>query len=385
MNKKIVFVSGDFNVIHTGHIRLLNFAKSEQIDLTIVGPEDPLVNGITNRFEEMNLMCFGPTKEAAQLEGSKEFMKIFLEKYSIPTAQYESFTNEKEALDFIEKKGCPIVIKADGLAAGKGVTIANTLDEAKETIHELMNSQIFGDAGKKVVIEECLFGEEASFIVMTDGKTAIPFASSQDHKARDDGDKGPNTGGMGAYSPAPIVDKEIHDKIMNEVIYPTLQGLEKEGLKYIGFLYAGMMIDSSNNLKVLEFNCRLGDPETQCLMMQMESDLLDAILQALNGEEPKITWKAGATMGVVIASGGYPNSYKNEVPINISNIKNAKLFHAGTKSINDKLVTNGGRVFSLNYSSDSIDDCKRYIYDNIEKINFDNMTFRRDIGEIYES
>ena len=223
----------------------LAFAKSNEVDITIVGPEDPLVKGITNRFEEENLMCFGPTKEAAQLEGSKEFMKVFLEKYSIPSAEYKAFTNAKEAINYIKKKGCPIVIKADGLAAGKGVTIAKNMNEAIEAIHDSMNSQIFGDAGKKVVIEEFLSGEEASFIVMTDGKTALPFASSQDHKARDDGDSGPNTGGMGAYSPAPIVDKEIHEKIMNTVIYPTLAGLEKEGLKYIGFLYAGLMIDKN--------------------------------------------------------------------------------------------------------------------------------------------
>tara|TARA_Y100000768_G_scaffold99754_1_gene72823 strand:- start:756 stop:2036 length:1281 start_codon:yes stop_codon:yes gene_type:complete len=363
---------------------LINFAKSEQIDLTIVGPEDPLVNGITNRFEEMNLMCFGPTKEAAQLEGSKEFMKIFLEKYSIPTAQYESFTNEKEALDFIEKKGCPIVIKADGLAAGKGVTIANTLDEAKETIHELMNSQIFGDAGKKVVIEECLFGEEASFIVMTDGKTAIPFASSQDHKARDDGDKGPNTGGMGAYSPAPIVDKEIHNKIMNEVIYPTLQGLEKEGLKYIGFLYAGMMIDSSNNLKVLEFNCRFGDPETQPIMMRLKSDLaklcLDACKHKLQNSE--LDWDDRKSLGVVMVSKGYPFQYENNQ--DIKNLPESqsdlKVFHAGTKVENGVVKSNGGRVLCVTSLGSSVHSAQQKAYNAVSKISWKNSYFRKDIG-----
>ena len=363
---------------------LINFAKSEQIDLTIVGPEDPLVNGITNRFEEMNLMCFGPTKEAAQLEGSKEFMKIFLEKYSIPTAQYESFTNEKEALDFIEKKGCPIVIKADGLAAGKGVTIANTLDEAKETIHELMNSQIFGDAGKKVVIEECLFGEEASFIVMTDGKTAIPFASSQDHKARDDGDKGPNTGGMGAYSPAPIVDKEIHNKIMNEVIYPTLQGLEKEGLKYIGFLYAGMMIDSSNNLKVLEFNCRFGDPETQPIMMRLKSDLaklcLDACKHKLQNSE--LDWDDRKSLGVVMVSKGYPFQYENNQ--DIKNLPESqsdlKVFHAGTKVENGVVKSNGGRVLCVTSLGSSVHSAQQKAYNAVSKISWKNSYYRKDIG-----
>ena len=380
LEKKITNINIDSSDIEG----LINFAKSEQIDLTIVGPEDPLVNGITNRFEEMNLMCFGPTKEAAQLEGSKEFMKIFLEKYSIPTAQYESFTNEKEALDFIEKKGCPIVIKADGLAAGKGVTIANTLDEAKETIHELMNSQIFGDAGKKVVIEEFLFGEEASFIVMTDGKTAIPFASSQDHKARDDGDKGPNTGGMGAYSPAPIVDKEIHNKIMNEVIYPTLQGLEKEGLKYIGFLYAGMMIDSSNNLKVLEFNCRFGDPETQPIMMRLKSDLaklcLDACKHKLQNSE--LDWDDRKSLGVVMASKGYPFQYENNQ--DIKNLPESqsdlKVFHAGTKVENGVVKSNGGRVLCVTSLGSSVHSAQQKAYNAIQKISWKNSYYRKDIG-----
>ena len=380
LEKKITNINIDSSDIEG----LINFAKSEQIDLTIVGPEDPLVNGITNRFEEMNLMCFGPTKEAAQLEGSKEFMKIFLEKYSIPTAQYESFTNEKEALDFIEKKGCPIVIKADGLAAGKGVTIANTLDEAKETIHELMNSQIFGDAGKKVVIEECLFGEEASFIVMTDGKTAIPFASSQDHKARDDGDKGPNTGGMGAYSPAPIVDKEIHNKIMNEVIYPTLQGLEKEGLKYIGFLYAGMMIDSSNNLKVLEFNCRFGDPETQPIMMRLKSDLaklcLDACKHKLQNSE--LDWDDRKSLGVVMASKGYPFQYENNQ--DIKNLPESqsdlKVFHAGTKVENGVVKSNGGRVLCVTSLGSSVHSAQQKAYNAVSKISWKNSYYRKDIG-----
>ena len=380
LEKKITNINIDSSDIEG----LINFAKSEQIDLTIVGPEDPLVNGITNRFEEMNLMCFGPTKEAAQLEGSKEFMKIFLEKYSIPTAQYESFTNEKEALDFIEKKGCPIVIKADGLAAGKGVTIANTFDEAKETIHELMNSQIFGDAGKKVVIEECLFGEEASFIVMTDGKTAIPFASSQDHKARDDGDKGPNTGGMGAYSPAPIVDKEIHNKIMNEVIYPTLQGLEKEGLKYIGFLYAGMMIDSSNNLKVLEFNCRFGDPETQPIMMRLKSDLaklcLDACKHKLQNSE--LDWDDRKSLGVVMASKGYPFQYENNQ--DIKNLPESqsdlKVFHAGTKVENGVVKSNGGRVLCVTSLGSSVHSAQQKAYNAVSKISWKNSYYRKDIG-----
>ena len=380
LEKKITNIDIDSSDIEG----LINFAKSEQIDLTIVGPEDPLVNGITNRFEENNLMCFGPTREAAQLEGSKEFMKIFLDKYSIPSAQYESFTNEKEALDYIEKKGCPIVIKADGLAAGKGVTIAYTEDEAKEAIHESMNSQIFGDAGKKVVIEEFLYGEEASFIVMTDGKTAIPFASSQDHKARDDGDNGPNTGGMGAYSPAPIVSKEIHNKIMNEVIYPTLEGLEKEGLKYIGFLYAGMMIDANNNLKVLEFNCRFGDPETQPIMMRLKSDLAELCLDACKNQlqSSELDWDDRKSLGVVMASKGYP--YKYESNQDIKNLPESqsdlKVFHAGTKVENGVLKSNGGRVLCVTALGSSVHSAQQKVYNAVSKVSWDNSYYRKDIG-----
>ena len=380
LEKKITNIDIDSSDIEG----LINFAKSEQIDLTIVGPEDPLVNGITNRFEENNLMCFGPTREAAQLEGSKEFMKIFLDKYSIPSAQYESFTNEKEALNYIEKKGCPIVIKADGLAAGKGVTIAYTEDEAKEAIHQSMNSQIFGDAGKKVVIEEFLYGEEASFIVMTDGKRAIPFASSQDHKARDDGDNGPNTGGMGAYSPAPIVNKEIHNKIMNEVIYPTLEGLEKEGLKYIGFLYAGMMIDANNNLKVLEFNCRFGDPETQPIMMRLKSDLAELCLDACKNQlqSSELDWDDRKSLGVVMASKGYPYKYENNQ--DIKNLPESqsdlKVFHAGTKVENGVLKSNGGRVLCVTALGSSVHSAQQKVYNAVSKVSWDNSYYRKDIG-----
>ena len=363
---------------------LLAFAKSNEVDITIVGPEDPLVKGITNRFEEENLMCFGPTKEAAQLEGSKEFMKVFLEKYSIPSAEYKAFTNAKEAIDYIKKKGCPIVIKADGLAAGKGVTIAKNMNEAIEAIHDSMNSQIFGDAGKKVVIEEFLSGEEASFIVMTDGKTALPFASSQDHKARDDGDIGPNTGGMGAYSPAPIVDEEIHEKIMNTVIYPTLAGLEKEGLKYIGFLYAGLMIDKNKNLKVLEFNCRFGDPETQPIMMRLKSDLAqlcyDACRESLQNSE--LEWDDRKSLGVVMASKGYPHEYESNQDIqNLPKSENdLKIFHAGTKIENGKLKSNGGRVLCVTALGSTVHSAQEKAYNAISKISWKDSYFRRDIG-----
>ena len=363
---------------------LLDFAKSNEVDITIVGPEDPLVKGITNRFEEENLMCFGPTKEAAQLEGSKEFMKVFLEKYSIPSAEYKAFTNAKEAINYIKKKGCPIVIKADGLAAGKGVTIAKNINEAIEAIHDSMNSQIFGDAGKKVVIEEFLSGEEASFIVMTDGKTALPFASSQDHKARDDGDIGPNTGGMGAYSPAPIVDEEIHEKITNTVIYPTLAGLEKEGLKYIGFLYAGLMIDKNKDLKVLEFNCRFGDPETQPIMMRLKSDLAqlcyDACRESLQNSE--LEWDDRKSLGVVMASKGYPHEYESNQDIqNLPKSENdLKIFHAGTKIENGKLKSNGGRVLCVTALGSTVHSAQEKAYNAISKISWKDSYFRRDIG-----
>ena len=292
---------------------LAAFAIEEEIDLTIVGPEDPLVNGITDRFNDLGLKCFGPTKDAAQLEGSKEFMKKFLFRHNIPTAHYAVFTDSTKATEYALERGFPIVIKADGLAAGKGVTIAYSIEEAKTAISLALESEIFGRAGRKIVIEEFLSGEEASFIVMTDGINAIPFPSSQDHKARDEMDKGPNTGGMGAYSPAPVVDELVHEKIMNEVIHPTLRGLKKENLEYVGFLYAGMMIDENKNLKVLEFNCRFGDPETQPIMMRIKSDIADLCLKACENklENQIIEWDERKSLGVVIAADGYPFEYEN--------------------------------------------------------------------------
>ena len=323
---------------------LMQFALNEQIDLTIIGPENPLVNGITDKFEESGLRCFGPSKGAAQLEGSKEFMKDFLKKYNIPTAGYSAFTDPIKAIDYVRKKGCPIVIKADGLAAGKGVTIANNIDEAKEAIDLALESEIFGEAGRKIVIEEFLSGEEASFIVMTDGINAIPFPTSQDHKARDEMDRGPNTGGMGAYSPAPVVDSIVHKKIMQDVIYPTLKGLQEEGFKYIGFLYAGMMIDQDKNLKVLEFNCRFGDPETQPIMMRLESDLADLCFKACESDlsNQTLEWNEKKSLGVVIAAEGYPSKYEiNKKIKNIPLEKNdLKVFHADTRFQKNILTTN---------------------------------------------
>tara|TARA_B100001758_G_scaffold138808_1_gene119603 strand:- start:164 stop:1420 length:1257 start_codon:yes stop_codon:yes gene_type:complete len=361
-----------------------SFVEQNSIELVVVGPEDPLVNGIKDYLSDSNVLVFGPDAKGAQLEGSKIFSKEFLFENNIPTGEAEFFSSSNKALDYLEKSNFPIVLKADGLAAGKGVLVTNELEEAKNWIKEVMVDSKFGVAGKNILIEECLFGTELSFMGILTPDFFIPFETSIDYKPLYEGNKGPNTGGMGCMSPSPFMNEDLKNNIIDTVVKPTISGLKNKGINYYGFMYFGLMV-KDNVSKVLEFNCRLGDPETQCLMMQMESDLLDAILQALNGEEPKITWKDGATMGVVIASGGYPNSYKNRVPINIGALKNGKLFHAGTKSINGKLVTNGGRVFSLNYSSDSMDDCKRYIYDNIGEVNFNGMTFRTDIGEIYES
>tara|TARA_X000000368_G_scaffold86524_1_gene65797 strand:- start:1559 stop:2815 length:1257 start_codon:yes stop_codon:yes gene_type:complete len=361
-----------------------SFIEENSIELVVVGPEDPLVNGIKDYLSDSNVLVFGPDAKGAQLEGSKIYSKEFLFENNIPTGKAAFFSSSNKALAHLEKSNFPIVLKADGLAAGKGVLVANELEEAKNWVNEVMEGSKFGVAGKNIIIEECLFGTELSFMGILTPDFFIPFETSIDYKPLHEGNKGLNTGGMGCMSPSPFMNKDLKNNILETVVKPTISGLKNKGINYYGFMYFGLMV-KDNISKVLEFNCRLGDPETQCLMMQMESDLLDAILQALNGEEPKITWKTGSTMGVVIASGGYPNSYKNKVPISIGTLKNGKLFHAGTKSMDDKLVTNGGRVFSLNYSSDSIDDCKRYIYDNIGEVNFDGMTFRTDIGEIYES
>ena len=363
---------------------LARFALDENINLTIIGPEDPLVNGITNKFKDLGLKCFGPSKEASKLEGSKEFMKDFLQANKIPTAQYETFTESDKAIEYVKKGSLPIVIKADGLAAGKGVIIAFTVEEASEAIKNCLESKIFGQAGKRIVIEEYLEGEEASFIVITDGVTAIPFASSQDHKARDDMDLGPNTGGMGAYSPAPIVDDYIHDKIMQEVIYPTLMGLKKAGHLYCGFLYAGMMIDKNNDLKVLEFNCRFGDPETQPIMMRLKSDLADLCDKACdsNLQNEELIWDEKKSIGVVMASRGYPFEYeKNKLIGQIpEETENLKVFHAGTKIEDNKLKSNGGRVLCVTALGDSVEIAQQNAYDAISLIDWEDAYYRKDIG-----
>ena len=363
---------------------LSTFALKNKINLTIVGPEDPLVKGITDNFKEKGLKCFGPTKDAAKLEGSKDFMKKFLEDNQIPTAEYKSFKCVDRAINYVEEKGCPIVIKADGLAAGKGVTIARTIQEAKDAIVKSLESEIFGEAGKKIVIEEFLEGEEASFIVITDGKTAIPFASSQDHKARDDGDKGPNTGGMGAYSPAPIVNETIHKKIMDDVIYPTIDGLKKLGYPYCGFLYAGMMISKNNEIKVLEFNCRFGDPETQPIMMRLKSDLADICNKACEGklENQTLDWDSRKAVGIVMAAKGYPNDYKKGGKIKNLPIEHDgfKVFHAGTEYVDGDIRSNGGRVLCITTLGDSVQSAQKKAYSKLSSIKWDDSFYREDIG-----
>ena len=365
---------------------LASFALKNKIDLTIVGPEVPLVLGITDEFKKKGLRCFGPSKDAARLEGSKDFMKDFLSRNNIPTALYKSFTDINLAKDYVKNHSIPVVIKADGLAAGKGVIIANSTEEAVEAIEQCMEDKEFGEAGSKVVIEEFLEGEEASFIVLTDGNVILPLASSQDHKARDDGDKGPNTGGMGAYSPAPVVTANLHKKIMDEIIIPTIEGLNKEGMNYCGFLYAGLMIDKNKNIKVLEFNCRFGDPETQPILLRMKSDLINLCFEAAEGKlvESEIIWDERVSLGVVMAAGGYPNNYDKGFEISgllEDETEDLKIFHAGT-SLNkeDKVVTNGGRVLCVTALGSNTKEAKEKAYQQVKSIKWEKAYFRRDIG-----
>ena len=365
-------------------VGLANFAQINEIDLTIVGPEVPLVEGITDEFESLNLNCFGPSKKAAQLEGSKEFMKDFLTRHEIPTATYKSFTDLDTALDYLKQSSIPIVIKADGLAAGKGVTVAQSYDEAEKAIRACLEKNTFGDAGNKVIVEEFLEGEEASFIVLTDGKTVLPLASSQDHKTRDNEDKGPNTGGMGAYSPAPVVTNQVHKKIMHEVIEPTIQGLSKEGINYCGFLYAGLMIDSQQNIKVLEFNCRFGDPETQPILMRLESDLIELCYQASKRElqQIELQWNPKVSLGVVMAAGGYPYQYEKGYTIGGLPLEteNLKVFHAGTKVKDNLIETNGGRVLCVTALGKNTTEAQLNAYNCVEQIKWKDCFYRTDIG-----
>ncbi len=363
---------------------LLAFARDRAIDLTIVGPEAPLVAGVVDRFAEAGLRCFGPRAGAAQLEGSKAFTKDFLARHQIPTAAYGNFTDIDEAVAYIREQGAPIVVKADGLAAGKGVILAQTEDEAIAAVKDMLAGNAFGDAGHRVVIEEFLSGEEASFIVMVDGKHILPMATSQDHKARDEGDLGPNTGGMGAYSPAPVVTQEIHDRAMAEVIEPTVRGMAAEGNDYTGFLYAGLMIDSDGTPKVLEYNCRFGDPETQPIMMRLKSDLVELCNAALDGklDQTHIDWDPRPALGVVLAAGGYPDSYrKGDVITGIpEETADSKVFHAGTAEKDGQVVTNGGRVLCAVALGDSVAEAQKKAYQLADAIHWEGVYFRRDIG-----
>ena len=364
---------------------LVTFAQEKQVALTIVGPEAPLVLGVVDAFREAGLAIFGPTQAAAQLEGSKAFTKDFLARHNIPTANYENFTEIEPALDYVRKHGAPIVVKADGLAAGKGVIVAMTLDEAETAIKDMLAGNAFGEAGHRVVIEEFLEGEEASFIVMVDGQSVLPMATSQDHKRVGDNDTGPNTGGMGAYSPAPVVTPEIHQRILEEVIYPTVRGMDAEGYPYTGFLYAGLMIDASGQPKVIEYNCRFGDPETQPIMMRMESDLVELCLMAVDQklDQAESKWSNEAAVGVVLAAGGYPGQYQKGAVIRLPESQDvwAKVFHAGTRSdSNQQVLTNGGRVLCATALGNTVLEAQQRAYELIKEISWDDMFYRSDIG-----
>ena len=363
--------------------KLVEFAAEQQIGLTIVGPEVPLVLGIVDQFQSKGLTIFGPTQGAAQLEGSKAFTKDFLARHQIPTATYANFTEITPAIAYVREQGAPIVVKADGLAAGKGVILAQTEEEAITAIEDMLAGNTFGDAGHRVVIEEFLHGEEASFIVMVDGQNVLPLATSQDHKARDNGDTGPNTGGMGAYSPAPVVTQEMHDRIMAQVIYPTVQGMADEGHRYTGFLYAGIMIDPQGTPKVLEYNCRFGDPETQPILARMQSDLVELCLAATKGQlaDKECQWDSRAALGVVMAAGGYPDSYhKGDVINGIDQVTEALVFHAGTAQNSGQVVTNGGRVLCVTALGDTVAEAQQKAYSGVDKIRWNNRYFRTDIG-----
>ena len=364
---------------------LLSFAQQNNVELTIVGPEVPLVLGVVDKFREHGLAIFGPTAGAAQLEGSKSFTKDFLARHNIPTAFYKTFEQIEPALAYIKEQGAPIVVKADGLAAGKGVIVAMTEAEAEAAVRDMLAGNAFGEAGSRVVIEEFLEGEEASFIVMVDGKNVLPFATSQDHKRAYDGDKGPNTGGMGAYSPAPVVSEEIHNRIMDEVINPTVAGMAAEGHPYTGFLYAGLMIAADGTPKVIEYNCRFGDPETQPIMLRLQSDLV-SLIEAANRQElgrTEINFDPRAAVGVVLAAKGYPGSYPKGDAISglkVNYPQGEKVFHAGTKQQGEDIVTAGGRVLCATALGDTVTAAQQRAYELVKEINWDGVEYRTDIA-----
>ena len=364
---------------------LADFAQSNNVSLTIIGPEQPLVDGVVDYFTERGLRCFGPSKGAAQLEGSKAFTKDFLARHNIPTGSYANFTELEPALAYLREQGAPIVVKADGLAAGKGVIVAETLQQAEAAVRDMLADNRFGDAGARVVIEQFLAGEEASFIVIADGKNALPMATSQDHKRVGEGDTGPNTGGMGAYSPAPVVTPEIHQRVMDEVIMPTLRGMAAEGNDYTGFLYAGLMIDASGAPRVIEFNCRFGDPETQPIMMRLESDLCQLCDAALDGQLAAATprWDPRPAIGVVMAAGGYPGSYQSGKAISgldLATDANCKVFHAGTRNQSGQTVTSGGRVLCVTALGDTLQQAQQRAYAGVARIDWQDAFYRNDIG-----
>ncbi len=363
---------------------LVQYAKENAIHTTVVGPEGPLAAGIVDAFKAEGLRIFGPSRHSAQLEASKDFAKRFMARHDIPTARYETFTDAKAAHAYILKHGAPIVIKADGLAAGKGVVVAMTVDQARAAVDMMLAGAKLGDAGHRVVIEEFMEGEEASFIVMVDGRNVLPLASSQDHKRIFDGDQGPNTGGMGAYSPAPVVTPEIHHRVMSEIISPTVKGMAAEGMPYVGFLYAGLMIGADGAPRVVEFNCRLGDPETQPILMRLKSDLLTLVEHAIDGtlDTVEAEWDRRAALGIVLAAHGYPDSpRKGDAITNLPKDEaDVHVFHAGTMQVDGKVVTNGGRVLCVTALGEKVKIAAERAYEVADKIEFDGMQMRRDIG-----
>ena len=375
---------GVFNVPIAATDELVKFVRKEKIHTTVVGPEGPLAAGVVDAFKEAGLRIFGPTKAAAQLEASKDFAKRFMARHEIPTARYETFRDAQQAHAYVDKNGAPIVIKADGLAAGKGVVVAMTAGEAHEAIHEMLAGNKLGEAGHRVVIEEFMQGEEASFIVMIDGHNVLALASSQDHKRIFDGDKGPNTGGMGAYSPAPVVTPEVHHRAMHDIVLPVVKGMAAEGIPYVGFLYAGLMIDAEGTPRVVEFNCRLGDPETQPILMRLKSDLFELVEHAIDGMLDRIDaeWDRRAALGVVMAAAGYPDAPRKGDAITglPQDEEDFHVFHAGTSEKDGRVITNGGRVLCVTALGDKVKIAAERAYQVVEKIHFDGMHFRRDIG-----
>ena len=371
---------------------LVSFVEEQDIGFTMIGPEAPLVAGVVDYFQDRGHRCFGPTAGAAQLEGSKSFTKDFLARHAIPTAAYQTFTEPEPACAYLRERGAPIVVKADGLAAGKGVIVAATIEEAEQAVLDMLSGNAFGEAGCRVVIEDFLEGEEASFIVVCDGENVVPMATSQDHKRAADGDRGPNTGGMGAYSPAPVVDSSVFERIMQEVIEPTVRGMKADGHPYRGFLYAGLMIDSRGAPQVIEFNCRFGDPETQPIMLRLQSDLLELCEAALDArlDQQSVSWDPRPALGVVMAAAGYPGVYETGRPISgLRSVDTAstnddavprKVFHAGTRRDGDQVVTSGGRVLCVAALGDELAQAQQRAYEGVRAITWDGVMFRTDIG-----